>query len=70
MLNAMTKISALPWKSFCPGKNTILIILFTIGSYLDLPGQMMDGHFRPDKADTIIVTGTVIVIETYQHPMY
>ncbi|MBI5662367.1 MULTISPECIES: T9SS type A sorting domain-containing protein [Ignavibacterium] len=50
-------------------KNICLLILFALASYAN--AQMMGGgHFRPDKADTITVTGTVIVNETYPHPMY
>ncbi|MGE5811347.1 MAG: T9SS type A sorting domain-containing protein [Ignavibacteria bacterium] len=49
-------------------KNIIVIILFAFATYTN--AQMMGSYFRPDKADTITVTGKVIVDESFQHPVY
>ncbi len=49
-------------------KNIFILVLFAFASYTN--AQMMGGNFRPDKADTLTVTGKVIVNENSQHPLY
>lgn len=49
-------------------KNIFILFLLALASYTN--AQMRGDHFRPDKADTITITGTVIVDESYQHPIY